>query len=56
MPLRAPSLVWLVAGLIVAFVKDYFDSLGTIALIIQALLAVLLWPLVLLGFEIRITR
>jgi len=56
MPLRAPSLIWLVAGLIVAFVQDYFDNLGTISRIITAVLAVLLWPLVLLGFDIRVTR
>ena len=56
MPLRAPSLIWLVAGLIVAFVQDYFDNLGTIARIITAILAVLLWPLVLLGFDINVTR
>ena len=56
MPLKAPSVIWLVAGLIVAFVQDYFDSLGTISQIIQAILAVLLWPLILLGFEIRVTR
>ena len=56
MPLRAPSLIWLVVGLIVAFVQDYLDSLGTISLIIQAILAVLLWPLLLLGFDLRVTR
>ena len=56
MPLRTPSLIWLVAGLIVAFVQDYFDSLGTISLILTAILAVLLWPLVLIGFDIRVSR
>lgn len=56
MPLRTPSILWVVIGLIVAFVQDYFDSLGTISLILTALLAVLLWPLLLLGFDIRISR
>jgi len=56
MPLKAPSLIWVVVGLIVAFVQDYFDSLGTISRIITAILAVLLWPLLLLGFDIRVTR
>jgi hypothetical protein len=56
MPLRTPSLIWLVAGLIVAFVQDYFDSLGTISQILTAILAVLLWPLVLIGFDIRVSR
>jgi hypothetical protein len=56
MPLRFPSLVWLVIGLIVAFIYDYFDSLGTISRILTAIAAVLLWPLLLLGFDIRISR
>jgi len=56
MPLKAPSLIWVVAGLIVAFVQDYFDSLGTIARILTAILAVLLWPLLLLGFDVRVVR
>ena len=56
MPLRTPSLIWLVAGLIIAFVQDYFDSLGTISQILTAILAVLLWPLVLIGFDIRVSR
>ena len=53
MPLRVPSLLWIVIGLFVAFLNDYLDSLGTISL---AILAVLLWPLVLLGFDIRVSR
>jgi hypothetical protein len=56
MPLRLPSLLWLVIGLIVAFIQDYFDSLATVSRIIAAILAVLLWPLILIGFDIRITR
>jgi uncharacterized membrane protein YkvI len=56
MPLRFPSLVWLVIGLIVAFLNDYFDSLATIGRVITAILAVLLWPLLLLGFDIRVSR
>ncbi|HJV29924.1 MAG TPA: hypothetical protein VJ645_05340 [Gaiellaceae bacterium] len=56
MPFRVPSLLYVVIGLIVAFVQDYLDSLGTISRILTALLAVLLWPLVLLGFDVRISR
>jgi hypothetical protein len=56
MPFRAPSLLWIVIGLFVAFLNDYFDSLGTIGRIITAILAVLLWPLLLLGFDIRVSR
>jgi hypothetical protein len=45
--------VYLVIGVIVAAVNDYFDHLGTLRRIVTALLAVLLWPLVLLGVNIH---
>ena len=50
------TLVYIVIGLIVAFVNDYFDSLGTIGRVITVILAVLLWPLLLIGFDIRVSR
>ena len=56
---RRPSLlaiVYLVIGVVVAALYDYFDRLGTVGRILSALAAVLLWPLVLIGFDIRITR
>lgn len=56
MPFKVPSLLYVVIGLIVAFVQDYFDNLGTISRILTALLAILLWPLLLVGFDVRITR
>jgi hypothetical protein len=56
MPFRAPTLLYLAVGLIVAFIQDYFDNLGTIARILTAILAVLLWPLLLLGFDVRVFR
>jgi hypothetical protein len=37
-------------------VQDYLDNLGTISRILTALLAILLWPLLLLGFDVRISR
>jgi hypothetical protein len=56
MRFRLPSLLYLVIGLVVAFVQDYLDNLGTISRILTALLAILLWPLLLLGFDVRVTR
>ena len=56
---RAPSwlgIVWLIVGVAVAAINDYFDSLGTVGRVISAVLAVILWPLVLLGFDIRVAR
>jgi uncharacterized membrane protein len=56
MPFKWPSTLYIVIGLIVAFVQDYLDSLGTISRILTAILAILLWPLVLIGFDIRVSR
>jgi uncharacterized membrane protein len=56
MQFRVPSLLYVVIGLVVAFVQDYLDSLGTISRILTALLAILLWPLVLISFDVRVTR
>jgi hypothetical protein len=56
MPFKVPSVLYVVIGLIVVFVQDYLDSLGTIPKILTAVFAILLWPLLLLGFDVRITR
>ncbi len=56
---RRPSLLgvlYLVAGLVVAFLNDYFDRLGTAGRVLSAIAAVLLWPLLLFGFDVRISR
>jgi hypothetical protein len=48
--------VWLVIGIIVAATHDYFDNLNTVRLLLSAVLAVLLWPLVLLGIDLHIKK
>lgn len=57
---RTPSLyfplVWVLVGVVVAAIYDYFDSLKTAGRVLTALTAVLLWPILLFGFDIRITR
>jgi hypothetical protein len=55
---RTPLLgvVWIVTGVVVAAIYDYFDSLGTVGRVLTAVTAVLLWPILLFGFEIRISR
>jgi hypothetical protein len=42
-------IVWLVIGVLVASSHGYLGNLGTLGAVLSALLAVLLWPLVLLG-------
>jgi hypothetical protein len=56
---RAPSwlgIVWLIVGVAVAAINDYFDNLNTVGRVISAILAVVLWPIVLLGFDITVRR
>jgi hypothetical protein len=55
--LRVKSLVtiaYLVVGLIVAANDDYLRELETVRQVISALLAIVLWPLVLLGVDLHI--
>ena len=54
-PLYLP-VIWIVVGVVVAAIYDYFDSLGTAGRVLTALTAVVLWPILLFGFEIQITR
>ncbi len=46
--------VYVVVGVIVAANHHYLGSLDTIREIVSAILAIVLWPLVLLGVNLRI--
>jgi uncharacterized BrkB/YihY/UPF0761 family membrane protein len=46
--------VWLVIGVIVAYSHQYMDNLKTIGGVVSALLAIVLWPIVLLGTKIAL--
>jgi hypothetical protein len=48
------GLVYLVIGIVVAATDDYFKNIDTAKRILSAVLAVVLWPLVLLGVDLRI--
>ena len=50
------GILWLIVGIIVAATHDYFERLDTVRLLLSAVLAVLLWPLVLLGIDLHIRR
>jgi hypothetical protein len=50
------GLVYLVVGIAVAATHDYFERLNTLRLVLSAVLAVLLWPLVLLGIDLHIKK
>jgi hypothetical protein len=50
------AILWIVIGVVVAATEDYYDSLGTAGRVLTAIAAVLLWPLLLFGFDVRISR
>ena len=47
--------VYLVIGIVVAYFHDYLENLETTKRLLSALLAILLWPLVLVGFDVKVT-
>jgi hypothetical protein len=51
---RAILLVYIIVGFLVANSHHYFAHLSGAKAIISAVLAILLWPLVLLGINLRI--
>ena len=48
--------VWIIVGVVVAAVYDYFDNLDTVGSVLSAIAAVVVWPVLLFGFEIQISR
>ena len=49
------GIVYLVLGLLVAVSQNYFDHLSTLGRVLSAIIAVIIWPLLLFGIDIRIT-
>lgn len=41
-------MAWVVIGLVVAAQKNFLDDLGSLSRVLSAILAVIVWPLVLL--------
>jgi hypothetical protein len=48
--------LWIIVGVVVAAVYDYFDSLDTVGKVLTAIIAVLFWPMLLFGFDVTVTR
>jgi hypothetical protein len=48
------GLVYLIVGVAIAASHHYFKNLDTLKLVVSAVLAVILWPLVLLGVDLHI--
>jgi hypothetical protein len=48
-------LVYLVIGVVVAYAEDYLENVDRTKRLLSAILAVVVWPLVLLGFDVKVT-
>ena len=48
------TIVYVVIGAFVAAANKYFSDVGTIEGVASAVIAILLWPLILIGIDIRI--
>jgi len=48
-------LVYLVIGVVVAYSENYLENVDRTKRLLSAILAILLWPLVLLGFDVKVT-
>jgi hypothetical protein len=48
-------IIYLVIGVVVAYSEDYLENLDRVRRLISAVLAIVLWPLVLLGFDVKVT-
>jgi hypothetical protein len=54
LPRNLLGLIYVAIGIFVAASKDYFDNLETVKRVLSALLAIVLWPLLLLGIDLHI--
>lgn len=48
------GIIWIVIGIVVAANHHFFSALNTAPAVASAVLAVILWPLVLLGIHIAV--
>jgi hypothetical protein len=48
-------LIYLVIGVVVAYAENYLENVDRTKRLISAVLAVVLWPLVLIGFDVKVT-
>jgi hypothetical protein len=57
-PMRRTTLlfiIYLVIGVVVAYSENYLENVDRTKRLISAMLAVALWPLVLIGFDVKVT-
>ena len=54
LPRKLLGLIYIAIGIFVTASKDYFENLETVKRVLSAILAIVLWPLLLLGIDLRI--
>ena len=54
LPRKLLGLIYVAIGVFIAYSKDYLENLDTVKRVISGLLAILLWPLLLLGVDLQI--
>ena len=53
---RLIGLIWVIVGVALAAQKHYLENFGGWRPVVSAVLAILLWPLLLLGIDLHIHR
>ena len=54
LPRKLLGLIYVAIGVFLAYSKDYLENLDTVKRVLSAVLAILLWPLLLLGVDLHI--
>jgi hypothetical protein len=54
LPRKLLGLIYVAIGVFLAYSKDYLENLDTVRRVASALLAILLWPLLLVGVDLHI--
>ena len=49
------TIIYLIVGVVIASSHHYLNHVGTLKPIVSALLAIILWPLLLLGINLNIS-
>jgi hypothetical protein len=54
LPRKLLGLIYVAIGVFLAYSKDYLENIDTLKRVASAALAILLWPLLLLGVDLHI--
>ncbi|HVD66792.1 MAG TPA: hypothetical protein VNB65_07845 [Gaiellaceae bacterium] len=54
MRISAAGVIYLVVGAVIAATHHYFEHLNTLKQVLSAVLAIVLWPLILLGVNLHV--